>query len=107
MKFGQRAGIDLRSLPYSFLAMERNTEDPGAGSAVGYSRVIGEPRIYKGYAKVLNCDAAGVKEIMLQKRDDPELFKFFKRPAGALVYRWNRDGGKIIGAEAWHGSPDP
>jgi hypothetical protein len=107
VKFGQRAGIDLRSLPYSFLALERKAEGPGAGSAAGYSRVIGEPRVYKGFAKVLNCDAAGVKELMLQKRDVPELFKFFKRPAGALVYRWNRDGEKIIGAEAWHGSPDP
>lgn len=107
VRFGQRAGIDLRSLPYSFLALERTAASPGAGSAGGFSRAIGEPRLYKGYAKVLNCDAAGVTELMLQKRDHPALFKSFKRPAGALVYRWTRDGAKIIGAEAWPGSPEP
>ena len=25
----------------------------------------------------------------------PELFKQLKRPAGALVYRWTRSGGRI------------
>jgi hypothetical protein len=99
VKFGQRAGIDLRSLPYSFLALERTSKGLGAGPAAGFSRVIGEPRVYKGYAKVLNCDAAGVTELMLQKRDAPDLFRLFKRPAGPLVYRWNRCEGKILGGE--------
>ena len=99
VKFGQRAGIDLRSLPYSFLAMERIAQSPTANTAGGFSRIIGEPRIYKGYSKALNCDAAGVSELMLQKRDAPELFRFFKRPTGALVYRWNRSEGMILGGE--------
>jgi hypothetical protein len=99
VKFGQRAGIDLRSLPYSFLALQRTPRRPDAESAPGFSRVIGEPRLYKGFAKVLNCDAAGVTELVLQKRDAPELFRLFKRPTGALVYRWNRREGKILGGE--------
>jgi hypothetical protein len=99
VKFGQRAGIDLRSLPCSFLALERKAKDLGAGPASGFSRVIGEPRVYKGFAKVLNCDEAGVSELVLQKRDSPELFRLFKRPAGALVYRWIRSEGKILGGE--------
>ena len=99
VKFGQRAGIDLRSLPYSFLALERRAKVMESLPATGFSRVIGVPRVYKGYAKVLNCDAAGVTEFMVQKRDAPELFKRFKRPAGALVYRWSRSGGKILGGE--------
>jgi hypothetical protein len=99
VKFGQRAGIDLRSLPYSFLALERMPKGQGASPAAGFSRVIGEPRVYKGYAKLLNCDAAGVTELVLQKRDAPELFKFFKRPTGPLIYRWKRREGKILGGE--------
>jgi hypothetical protein len=38
-----------------------------------------------------------VRELTLQKRDAPELFKQLKRPAGALVYRWTRAGDKVVG----------
>lgn len=64
VRFAQRAGIDLRSSPYSYLALDR--QSAGAGM-----RVIGEPRRYKGYAKVLGCDTTGVREMMVQKRDVP------------------------------------
>lgn len=97
VKFGQRAGIDLRSLPYSFLALERRSKGPGVGGDTGLARVIGEPRVYKGFAKVLSCDDTGVRELTLQKRDAPVLFKQLKRPAGALVYRWTREGDKVVG----------
>ena len=98
VKFGQRAGIDLRSLPYSFLALERRrTSEPDPPA--GFSRVIGEPRSYKGFAKVLSCEAGGVVERMVQKRDAPGLFKQFRRPEGALIYRWTIAEGKIVGGE--------
>jgi len=96
VKFGQRAGIDLRSLPYSFLALERGSG--GAPPADGTARLLGAPRVYKGFAKVLNCDAAGVAELTLQKRTAPALFKELKRPAGPLLYRWRREGDRITGA---------
>jgi len=94
VKFGQRAGIDLRSLPYSFLALDRRpwTQPPDA------SRILGEPRVYKGYAKIFNCSAIGVEELMLQQRADKELFKSLKRTTGPLVYRWSRAGDRIDGA---------
>ena len=99
VKFGQRAGIDLRSLPYSFLALERRQANPADEPDSGFSRVVGEPRIYKGFAKVLNCDASGVAELMLQKRDAPELFRQLRRPEGPLIYRWTRIDPKILGGE--------
>ena len=105
VKFGQRAGIDLRSLPYSFLALERALAP--AEPPEGLARIIGAPRLYKGYAKVLNCDAGGVAELTLQKRDAPALFKAFKRPEGALLYRWRRAGDRILGAEPAGGAPRP
>ena len=95
VKFGQRAGIDLRSLPYSFLALDRRP----ANQAAGWSRVIGEPRLYKGYAKIFNCDAGGVAELTLQKRTDPALFKELKRAGAPLVCRWTRDGGAVTAVE--------
>lgn len=117
VKFGQRAGIDLRSLPYSFLAMDRSpvgralrptpsnqsvgdkprpTNDPHAG----LSRIIGAPRHYKGYAKIFNCDAGGVAELMLQKRDAPELFKALKHGSDPSLHRWTHENGRITRIES-------
>jgi hypothetical protein len=106
VRFGQRAGIDLRSLPYAFLALDRSPSSlPSVALAKGgvlrppssgFSRIIGEPRLYKGYAKIFNCDAGGVAELMLQKRDAPELLKAFKHDgAGTDFHRWTHENGRI------------
>jgi len=96
VKFGQRAGIDLRSLPYSFLVLDQRRAT--IAEAPGYSRILGEPRHYKGYAKVCSCQEEGVADLMLQKRDAPEVFKALKHAGGPLVYRWTRAGGRISAA---------
>lgn len=97
VKFGQRAGIDLRSLPYCYLALQR----PGVPvNAPGAARIIGEPRFYKGYARLFSCADDGIRELTLQKRDAPDLFKDFKRGGGSSLYRWTLTDGKISGAEA-------
>jgi hypothetical protein len=119
VKFGQRAGIDLRSLPYCFLALDRLTpvaatvydrRNEDAACADGghrpplqdepLSRVIGRVEHFKPYARLLNCDAAGLAELELPKRADPALFKQLDRTKAPLVYRWRRDGDKIRGGEA-------
>lgn len=111
VRFGQRAGIDLRSLPYSFLVLDGRISSVGralcpttdAGN-VGdkprptgeiLARIIGEPRHYKGYAKIFACAADGVAELTLQKRDAPEVFKALKRADGPLIYRWTRVGDRV------------
>jgi hypothetical protein len=110
VRFGQRAGIDLRSLPYCFLALDRNVGPaPVAGPGPadkrqpytnGRSRIIGEPRLYKGYAKIFNCDEGGVAELMLQKRDAPELLKAFKHDGpGTSFHRWTHENGRITKVE--------
>jgi ribosomal protein RSM22 (predicted rRNA methylase) len=73
VRFAQRAGIDLRSLPYSYLVLDRRT--PPTGGA----RTIGEPRFYRGYAKMLSCRSDGVREETIQKRDNPEFFRQLKK----------------------------
>lgn len=72
VKTARRLGIDLRSAPYAYLAMERG----GAPMASSETRVVGTPRIYKGFAKIEACNGAeGVREITVQKRDDAALWK--------------------------------
>lgn len=95
-RFAQTLEIDLGSVPFSYLVLDRRpaVTNPDPAEA----RVIGEPRHYKGFAKVLSCQADGVKELILQKRDAPELLKAMKKAPGSL-YRWERDGEKIRGGE--------
>ena len=94
VKFGQRAGIDLRSLPYAFFALDRAAV---AAPPSDLSRVIGRPEHFKPYARFLNCDATGLAELELMRRSDPALYKQLDRARGPLLYRWQRDGDKVHG----------
>jgi len=97
MDFGREMGIDLRSLPYSFLVLEPPRSLPP--SPAGLAHMIGEPREGKGHLKVLSCQAEGVAEFVLQKRDAPELFRALRKGEAAPVHRWKFADGKIVGCE--------
>ena len=101
VRFAQRAGIDLRSNPYSFLVLERRgLREPVPGAVPGEcSRVIGAPRVYKGFAKVLSCQEAGVRELELQKRDAPDVFKALKDREAGAVYRFEIEGNRVTSAQ--------
>jgi hypothetical protein len=90
--FSREMGIDLRALPYSFLALARTptAESPGA------SRMIGAPREAKGRMEILTCDVAGVTEATLQKRDAPALFKALQKGRAPAVQRWRIVDGKLV-----------
>jgi hypothetical protein len=96
VKFGQRAGVDLRSLPYSFFALDRAWV-PGES---GLSRVIGRPEHFKPYVRLLNCDADGLAELKVMKRGNPGLYKELERTRRPLVYKWIREGATVTGASA-------
>jgi hypothetical protein len=96
VRFARRAGIDLRRLPYSFLALERPGPAPQGGE--GCSRIIGEPRYSKGYARVFSCQEDGGRELTLRKRDAPGLFKALKECGEAPTYRWRLAEDRIVGA---------
>ena len=99
VKFGQRAGIDLRSLPYSFLVLDRSPSSDLRPLPSGFSRLIGDAKVFKGYAKVFACDADGVAELMLQKRDAPGLFKELKQGTAPSLHRWTHENGRITRIE--------
>ncbi len=101
VKFGQRAGIDLRSLPYSFLALDRNRQ-PTHG---GLSRILGRTKQFKPYTRFLNCDEAGLEFVTLPKRGNPALYKELDRNKNPLIYRWTRADGTITNGSALK-SPD-
>lgn len=95
-RFAQTLEVDLSSVPFSFLVLDHRPAV--AAPDCGEARVIGVPRHYKGYAKVLSCQKDGVNELVLQKRDAPELLKKMKKDPGSL-YRWEREAEKIRAGE--------
>jgi len=91
-RFARAMGIDLRDLPLSFLVLERR---PGSPLPPGAGRVIGHPRIYKGHALLLGCDASGVRERTLTKRVFPEEFRALKRGEAEVLRDWTCADNKI------------
>ena len=75
-RFAKLAGIDLRSLPLSYLVLDRRPVRP---LPAGTIRVIGRPRIYKPHALVLACDASGIREERLSRRVLPEEFRELRK----------------------------
>ncbi len=89
-RFAQTMEIDLRSLPYSFLALSNkklsihpSSLNPQPSAA---SRLIGRPRQFKGYTRLLSCDTAGLRDLELQKRDDKQLWKVLKKENNTLFH---------------------
>ena len=73
-RFAKIAGVDLRSLPLSFLVLDKR---PAQQS--DRVRVIGRPRVYKAHALLLGCDSGGVREYRQTKREQPDEFRRLKK----------------------------
>lgn len=69
-------GIDLRSLPYSHLVLDRR--EPPAHPA-GSWRILARPAVHKAHAEVLACSDGGVAPRTLAQRADPALHRALDR----------------------------
>ena len=73
-RFAKLAGVDLRSLPLSFLTLDRRPQ-PDSDAV----RIIGRPRVYKAHALLLGCDSSGVRDYRQTKREQPDEFRRLKK----------------------------
>jgi SAM-dependent methyltransferase len=73
-RFAKIAGVDLRSLPLSFLVLDKRPVPQSEKI-----RVIGRPRVYKAHALLLGCDDSGVRDYRQTKREQPEEFRLLKK----------------------------
>ena len=92
-RFSRTVGIDLRSLPYSFIALDKG---PHFSVSEDGSRILGRPRFYKGYCRILSCQESGVREYELQKRTDKELWKIMKKERHTGLFNWDMEGDRIV-----------
>ncbi len=67
--------IDLRALPYAFLALQREA----AAVAPPDNRVLGRPEITPHDARVLVCTEPGLRQAAVTKRHDAALWKRLKK----------------------------
>jgi ribosomal protein RSM22 (predicted rRNA methylase) len=102
-RFGELAGVDLRSLPLSFLVLDRR---PAATLPAGATRVIGRPRLYKPHALLLGCDAAGVTEKRVTKRRLPDAYRQAKRGEHDPLQLWRCEGDEVVEAAPLHTDPE-
>lgn len=91
-KFSRTMGIDLRSLPLSFLVLDRRSPAPLPAGTV---RVLGHPRIYKAHVLLFGCDAPGVAEKRLTKRTDAAFVKATGKRRTRTLQRWETEGSEI------------
>src|SRR4029434_9779115 len=94
-ELSRELGIDLRALPYSHLVFTRHVLPDLAGA----ERIIGSPREAKGFTRILSCGVEGVRELVLQKRDAPTLYKALGKTSEHPPYRWQITSGRIAGVQ--------
>ena len=99
--FSQALHVDLRSIPFTAIAMQR---DPSAAANAPASdqitaRRIATPADHKGYSKAQFCTANGILELEAWKRNVPSLLKSWKRDLKLPLYHLKTDGRRILDAE--------
>lgn len=98
VRFGQRAGIDLRSLPYSYLVLEKTpvlTSPPDLPEGAG--RIIGRTDGNKVGTTWLECNAGGFDDVSLPKRVDSALVKKLEKKPGLPLVVTTKEEGRVIG----------
>lgn len=120
VRFAHRAGVDLRSQAYSCLVLERGdglapdlpptpacassavpdsvSSLPAPRSLLLPARALGRPEVFKPYARLLACDAAGLHWLELPKRVDPALVKRLDKDPPVPLYALAHDGKRIASA---------
>ncbi len=91
-RFANFLGIDLGTLPVSFLVLDRR---PAPAVPPGTVRVIGGPRMSKPEARLLACDADGVAQRHLARRTFPEAYRLLKKGRCDPLQVWECEGDAI------------
>jgi hypothetical protein len=94
-RFARMTGVDLRSLPLSFLVLDKR---PVPELPPGATRIIGHPRVYKPFALALGSGATGLKEYRISKRRLPEEFRKAKKGTLDPLQVFKEEGQEVVEA---------
>lgn len=84
VRFARRAGIDLRGLPYSYLALQARPPGKVPQPSRSWARVLAKARVGKADVWIQACSQAGITDFSIRKNAAPELFHRLRhQPAAA------------------------
>jgi hypothetical protein len=90
-EFAKQLEIDHRTVAFSYLVLDRSaTGQPG-----GIARPIGSTRVYKALAKLQLCDANGLHDVELMKRNFPDAWKALKKGWSPDLLKVEMSGNRI------------
>ena len=92
MQFSRMMEIDLRSLPLSYLVLDRR---PVAALPANAVRVLGRPEILKPHVSMLGCSAGELKLGELARRDRSDDYRQFKKGRCPSLQCWECEGTRI------------
>lgn len=95
-RFAQMTGVDLRSLPLSYLVLDKRPPPALPPEAI---RVLGRPRIHKTHAAVFACGREGVASWELNRRELPEAYTRWRAGEFPSLQVWQREGDRIVAVE--------
>ncbi len=92
-RFGKEMGIDLRSLPVSFLVLDRRASKPLPSGA---TRLLGRPRVQKGMATLTGCSEPGVRDLRLRRSVLPGQFREAQHGDFPGLAAWRAEGTELV-----------
>jgi hypothetical protein len=90
-EFAKQLEIDHRTVAFSYLVLDRSAGSQPSGLA----RPIGSTRVYKALAKLQLCDANGLHDVELTKRDFPDEWKALKKGWSPDLLKVEMNGSRI------------
>lgn len=91
-EFARNLNVHLNELPVSYLVLDKR----GLNQKNPFTRILGKPRIYKGYSQILCCNENGINENRLSQRTFPDVFKKFKKEKFAAESVIEVEGNEIV-----------
>jgi len=93
-RVARELSIDLRSLPYAFLAMTRQDHGVTAPEPASGTRLLGRAEMHKHFARLRSCTEGGLEMLEITKRTEPKIYKALKkRPEQVREAQATRDLG--------------
>ena len=75
-EFSREMGIDLRSLPVSYLVLDKRTPPSPDETRV---RILGRPEVRKPHIELTVCHSCGLCQTKIERRTQPEWYKKLKK----------------------------
>lgn len=101
--FQQELKIDVGTIPYAFIAMDKDPERAAAVQAhdLGAARVIGKPRKAKGHCRALTCGPQDgeLRDLVISRRAGTEFYRAFRKYSGSPLFRLELRKQRITGGE--------